>query len=119
VLVGWNRRSRGLAPRGSEGRPRRALRGGPGRKRRKSRGRRRVRPVGLGTGRACSRGAGLAGPQTVPQEFVALVHRICGVEAPSFSGERKRRLLPFSELSVVLRVGTAGYAVGAQGPWAV
>ena len=35
-------------------------------------------PLGRATGRACSGGAGLVGLQTVPQEFVALVHGLLG-----------------------------------------
>ena len=55
--------------------------------------RRRPRPVGLGTGPARSRGFGPAGPQTVPQEFVALVQwapRVPGDQPQSSIGYRLR-----------------------------
>jgi hypothetical protein len=61
-------------------RRRRARRGGPVGKRGRSRGR-GLGIYGVGTGRACSRGAGPVGPQTVPQEFVALVHGLLGCQA--------------------------------------
>jgi hypothetical protein len=41
----------------------------------------RVQSVGLGTGPARGRGAGLARQETVPQEFVALVHVLLGCQA--------------------------------------
>jgi hypothetical protein len=79
------------------GRRGRMWRGGPGRNRRESRGRRCLRTVGLGTGRACRRGAGLAGPQTVPQEFVALVHGLLGYRAINLRACGRPRALLIDE----------------------
>jgi hypothetical protein len=67
-------RRRALREWGHRRRRRRARLGGS----RRSRGRRGRGICGMRTGRACSRGAWLAGLQTVPQEFVALAHGLLG-----------------------------------------
>jgi hypothetical protein len=139
------RRPRGSGGRARRGRGRRRrARGRRGRRARRSgslrgRGKARVRGVrisGPRPGRACSRGAGRAGLQTVPQEFVALVHGLLGCGLPaadrrhwSSTGPvsvqyrlpcRLRLLLTSCKLSAAsLRCAAAFSAISAVRQWTI